>query len=71
MAMAAFGSSPEEARPSFSNLRELAERTTRRHGLEPLRLSMGMSNDLEVAIEEGATDVRVGSALYQQVLPCR
>ena len=56
--------SPEDARPSFRKLREL------RDGLEessevPLPgLSMGMSHDFEVAIEEGATIVRVGSAIF-------
>ena len=49
---------PERSRPYFRKLRELAER----HGLR--ELSMGMSVDLEVAIEEGATWVRVGTALF-------
>lgn len=48
----------EQARPYFRRLRELA----RRHGLP--RLSMGMSQDFEVAIEEGATDVRIGTSLF-------
>lgn len=48
----------ERSRPSFARLRELAAR----HGLP--QLSMGMSNDFEVAIEEGATIVRVGTALF-------
>ena len=48
----------EESRPYFAKLRELAER----FGVQGL--SMGMSNDLEVAIEEGATWVRVGTALF-------
>lgn len=48
----------EEARPYFVRLRALAER----FGLP--RLSMGMSNDFEVAIEEGATDIRVGTAIF-------
>jgi pyridoxal phosphate enzyme (YggS family) len=48
----------ELSRPYFARLRELAER----HGIP--ELSMGMSNDLEVAIEEGATWVRVGTALF-------
>jgi pyridoxal phosphate enzyme (YggS family) len=48
----------EDARPWFRRLRELAER----HGLR--QLSMGMSGDFEVAIEEGATTVRVGSAIF-------
>jgi PLP dependent protein len=49
---------PEQARPHFRRLRELGEL----HGVGGL--SMGMSHDFEVAIEEGATDVRVGSALF-------
>jgi pyridoxal phosphate enzyme (YggS family) len=49
---------PEEARGWFRRLRELAER----HGLR--ELSMGMSGDFEVAVEEGATMVRVGTAIF-------
>ena len=49
---------PEKSRPYFEQLRELAER----NHLE--QLSMGMSHDLEAAIEEGATMVRVGTALF-------
>jgi len=49
---------PEDARPWFRRLRELGER----HGLA--RLSMGMSGDFEVAVEEGATMVRVGTAIF-------
>jgi uncharacterized pyridoxal phosphate-containing UPF0001 family protein len=49
---------PETARPYFARLRELAER------LKIDGLSMGMSTDLEAAIEEGATHVRVGTALF-------
>lgn len=48
----------EDARPWFRRLRELAER----HGLG--ELSMGMSGDFEVAVEEGATMVRVGTAVF-------
>jgi uncharacterized pyridoxal phosphate-containing UPF0001 family protein len=48
----------EESRPAFRALRALAER----HGLG--ELSMGMSGDFEVAIEEGATMVRVGTAIF-------
>lgn len=48
----------EESRPYFARLREIAAQ----HGLRDL--SMGMSNDMEVAIEEGATCVRVGTALF-------
>jgi pyridoxal phosphate enzyme (YggS family) len=58
MTMPPWSEAPEESRPYFRALRELAVR----HGLAGL--SMGMSHDLEVAIEEGATYVRVGSAIF-------
>ena len=55
---------PEEARPRFQRLRELRDRCEQSLGLRLPELSMGMSADFEVAIEEGATMVRVGSALF-------
>ena len=58
MTMPPWSEDAELARPYFVRLRELAARW------KLPRLSMGMSNDLEVAIEEGATDVRVGTALF-------
>jgi pyridoxal phosphate enzyme (YggS family) len=58
MTMPPWSEDSEAGRPYFRRLRELAER----HGLT--QLSMGMSHDLEVAIEEGATCVRVGTALF-------
>ena len=58
MTMPPWTDDPEASRPYFRRLRELAER----HGLR--QLSMGMSHDLEAAIEEGATCVRVGTALF-------
>lgn len=66
MTMAALGSSPEESRPTFQKLFQLLQ-TINQQGLykKPLtELSMGMSWDFEVAIEEGATMVRVGEALF-------
>jgi uncharacterized pyridoxal phosphate-containing UPF0001 family protein len=57
---------PEEVRPSFARLRALLEDLDRGRG-EAARLrepSMGMSADFEVAIEEGATLVRIGSAIF-------
>ena len=55
---------PEDARPTFVALRELSERCApAMAGLGP-ELSMGMTDDFEVAIEEGATIVRVGRALF-------
>jgi PLP dependent protein len=59
MTMAPFDPDPERARPVFAALRSLAQR----HGLR--ELSMGMSGDFEVAVEEGATLVRIGSALFE------
>ncbi|MBZ5723373.1 MAG: YggS family pyridoxal phosphate-dependent enzyme [Acidobacteriia bacterium] len=58
MTMPPWSDDPEASRGYFRRLRELAER----HGLA--QLSMGMSHDLEAAIEEGATCVRVGTALF-------
>jgi len=56
----------ERVRPYFRRLRELAEELDRRQipGVSMHRLSMGMSHDFEVAIEEGATEVRLGTALF-------
>lgn len=58
MTMPPWSDDPEASRPYFRRLRELAQA----HGLS--QLSMGMSHDLEAAIEEGATCVRVGTALF-------
>ncbi len=58
MTMPPWSEDPEVSRPYFARLRRLAED----HSLQ--ELSMGMSHDLEVAIEEGATCVRVGTALF-------
>ena len=55
---------PEDARPTFVSLRSLGERLRARHpGLGP-ELSMGMTDDYDIAVEEGATIVRVGRALF-------
>jgi PLP dependent protein len=58
MTMPPWSADPEHSRPYFKRLAELA----RTHGLA--KVSMGMSNDLEAAIEEGATHIRVGTALF-------
>ena len=58
MTMPPWSDDPEAARPYFKQLKQLAGQ----HGLKGL--SMGMSHDLEAAIEEGATHVRVGTALF-------
>jgi hypothetical protein len=55
---------PEAARPYFRRLRELRDRLRARSGLELPELSMGMSHDFEVAIEEGSTCVRIGTAIF-------
>lgn len=60
---------PEDARPAFRALRLLAEELRARGPLPLPELSMGMSHDFEVAIEEGATIVRVGSAIFGQRCP--
>lgn len=67
MTIAGLGTSAEEARPSFARLREVRDALRARTGLTLDALSMGMSNDFTVAIEEGATLVRVGSALFEGV----
>ena len=59
MTMPPFTEVPEESRPHFAALRRLAEQ----HGLE--HLSMGTSQDYAVAVEEGATIVRIGSVLFE------
>ena len=57
---------PEAARPYFRKLRELRDGISQRLGRIPPTLSMGMSHDFEVAIEEGATEIRIGTALFGQ-----
>lgn len=65
MTMAPIVSEPEQARPVFEALRQLGERLAARFGAEHFKhLSMGMSDDFEVAVEEGATLVRIGRALF-------
>lgn len=54
----------EQVRPYFRRLRELRDELTGKLGIALPALSMGMSHDFEVAIEEGATEVRVGTALF-------
>ncbi len=67
MTMAALGTTAEAARGSFSRLRELCETLRQKTQLPLSELSMGMSNDFEAAILEGATMVRIGSALFEGV----
>ena len=66
MALPPWVADPEEVRPYFRQLREMAE-TIDALGLPKVtmqELSMGMSHDFEVAIEEGSTMVRVGTAIF-------
>ena len=54
----------EDARPFFRALRELRDRCREEAGLPLPELSMGMSQDFEIAVEEGATWVRLGTILF-------
>jgi len=69
--MAALTPDPETSRGTFAELRDWRDRLQNQfpspHRLE--HLSMGMSNDFEVAIEEGATIVRLGSVLFEGLNP--
>jgi len=69
MTMAPWCENPQDTRPCFQRLREIFEdmRDDRILGPEFRHLSMGMSNDFEVAVEEGATIVRIGTALFEGV----
>ena len=64
MAMPPHATAPEESRPHFERVRRLRDRLEDRLDTELKELSMGMSGDFEVAVEEGATLVRVGTALF-------
>ena len=64
MTIAPYSPMPERARPFFRALRELRDRCQERVGVPLPVLSMGMSGDFEVAIEEGSTLVRIGAALF-------
>jgi pyridoxal phosphate enzyme (YggS family) len=71
MTMSGLESGPDQTRREFAELRELAERLSPKcsHNICMDELSMGMSDDYEIAIEEGATIVRIGSALFEGVKP--
>lgn len=70
MTMAPFYQDPERARPIFSKLRDLRDQLAGRHGMPELtELSMGMTGDFRQAIAEGATLVRIGSAIFGQRSP--
>ena len=64
MAIPPFRENPEEARPFFRKLREIRDQLEQSSGAGLPELSMGMSHDYVVAIAEGATLVRIGTALF-------
>ena len=64
MAIPPYEEDPEKVRPYFIKLRKLKEMLEKDYGIKLPHLSMGMSNDFEVAVEEGATILRIGSALF-------
>ncbi len=64
MTMAPLTKDREATRPYFAQLRELRDEAARDFGIPLSSLSMGMSHDFEIAIEEGATLVRIGSAIF-------
>jgi len=64
MTMAPLEADPESVRPVFRGLRELRDRLAT-NGYSLPHLSMGMTNDFEVAVEEGATMVRIGTAIFE------
>jgi len=68
MAIAPYAPDPEKSRPHFAALRLLRDQLELQTGLKLPVLSMGMSGDFAVAIEEGATQVRVGTALFGERL---
>jgi pyridoxal phosphate enzyme (YggS family) len=69
MTMAAHVENPADARPAFVQLRQLRDLLQKEAGdaVQLEHLSMGMTNDFEVAIEEGATLIRVGTALFEGI----
>lgn len=64
MAVPPFSEDPEAVRPHFRQLRQTRDRLSQELGVDLPELSMGMSHDFEVAVEEGATEVRIGTALF-------
>jgi uncharacterized pyridoxal phosphate-containing UPF0001 family protein len=68
MILPPYDEDPEKSRPYFQRLRELRDRA-QAAGLLGGQLSMGMSHDFETAIEEGATLVRVGTAIFGERAP--
>jgi pyridoxal phosphate enzyme (YggS family) len=68
MAIAPYSLEPEKSRPHFANLRILRDKIETKTGLRLPVLSMGMSGDFSIAIEEGSTCVRIGTALFGERL---
>lgn len=68
MTMAPDVENPESVRPVFQNLRLLRDKLEISLGVNLPRLSMGMSQDFQVALAEGATDIRIGSALFRGLI---
>jgi uncharacterized pyridoxal phosphate-containing UPF0001 family protein len=64
MAVPPYADDPELSRPYFRELREIRDRLRERLGLPLPELSIGMSHDFEVAVEEGSTQVRLGTVLF-------
>jgi hypothetical protein len=65
MTVAEFVEDPETLRPVFRMMRNLREALAEKYPASGIKeLSMGMTNDFEVAIEEGATLIRIGSAIF-------
>ncbi|HEX6493234.1 MAG TPA: YggS family pyridoxal phosphate-dependent enzyme, partial [Candidatus Dormibacteraeota bacterium] len=69
MTMAPPVADPEQARPAFARLRSLRDEVEQGSGVALPELSMGMSDDFEVAVEEGATVVRLGRAIFGERPP--
>ena len=65
MTMASLFEDSQQSRPAFAELRELRDRMRTSMGLALPYLSMGMSNDFVIAVEEGATHVRIGTTLFE------
>lgn len=63
MAIPPVGDSPEDSRPYFVRMREICDSVEERMG-RSMELSMGMSHDFEIAIEQGSTMIRVGTAIF-------
>jgi PLP dependent protein len=64
MCIPPYRENPQEVRPFFARLRALNEQLESRTGIQLPVLSMGMSHDFEAAIQEGATEIRVGTAIF-------